>query len=257
MRTANPWQRLTLFAVLLATLGGIGVALGQGANSIDLDAIAARGRTQQGNAEDLVAGALARAGTAREEAVDVAAAGEAALRRGPEGAGASASISATGAAGPVDLDAMVAGARDTLTSPRSGPMLVAFASLSMPEASLRRLIGDVTAAGGVVVFRGFPAGNPARFALAMQKLVARDQAASVLIDPRLFRAFRVQSVPTWIATTSDYVPCDSLTCVSTVPPYDRIAGNITTRYALDAIADGGGAGAPVARMGLAHLGAPR
>jgi conjugal transfer pilus assembly protein TrbC len=248
-------QRRTLLALLLAALGGVGVALGQNAGPLNLDVITKREEAQQNNAEDLVAAALARADTARQAAADVAATGQAALGRAPQPADASAG--AIGAAGPVDLDAMVAGARETLTSPRSGPMLVAFASLSMPEASLRRLIGDVTAAGGVVVFRGFPASNPTRFALAMQKLVTRDQAASVLIDPRLFRAFAVQSVPTWIATTSDYVPCDGLTCVSTVPPFDRIAGNITTRYALDAIADAGGAGAPVARAALVHLGAPQ
>ncbi len=251
MRTRRSTQRLALLALFLAALGGMGVALGQNADPLNLDAITAHTEAQQNIAQDLVAAALARADIARRAAAEVAATGQAALRGAPQSTGAGA----IGAPGQVDLDAMVAGARDTLTSPHSGPMLVAFASLSMPEASLRRLIGDVTAAGGVVVFRGFPAGNPARFAVAMQKLVASDQAASVLIDPRLFRAFAVQSVPTWIATTSDYVPCDSLTCVSAVPSYDRIAGNITTRYALDAIADGGGAGAPVARMGLAHLGA--
>lgn len=253
MRTRNRTRRLTLLALLLTVLGGVGVALGQKADPVNLDAISARIQAQQNDAEDLVAAALARVETERQDAAEVAAGGEAALRRGPQATDAGA----TGAAGPVDLDAMVAGARETLTPPRSGPMLVAFASLSMPEASLRRLIDDVTAAGGVVVFRGFPAGNPARFALAMQKLVTREQAASVLIDPRLFRAFAVQAVPTWIAATSDYVPCDSLTCVSQVPPYDRIAGNVTTRYALGAIADAGGAGAPVARAGLANLGGPQ
>lgn len=253
MRTRSSTRRLGLLALLLTALCGVGVALGQKADPLDLAAITKREETQKDNAEDLVAAALARAETARQDAAEVASDGEAALRRGPQATGAGA----TGAAGPVDLDAMVADARETLTPPRSGPMLVAFASLSMPEASLRRLIGDVTAAGGVVVFRGFPAGNPARFALAMQKLVSREQAASVLIDPRLFRAFAVQAVPTWIATTSDYVPCDSLTCVSEVPPYDRIAGNVTTRYALGAIADAGGAGAPVARAGLANLGGPQ
>ena len=40
-----------------------------------------------------------------------------------------------------------------------GPMFIVFASLSMPEASLTRLIADTTKAGGVVVFRGFPGGS--------------------------------------------------------------------------------------------------
>lgn len=243
----NPRTRLAFLATMLALCGSVGVALGQGGTLLDLEDITARSGAQQDSAEALVADALTRAEATRNEAAAVARTGETTLRLTAHPS------NVTKGTGPVDLDAMVAGAQEAQAGSRSGPMLVAFASLSMPQDSLRRLIGDVTAAGGVVVFRGFLAGNPARFALAMQQLVARDQAASVLIDPRLFRAFAVDAVPTWVAVQSDYTPCDSLTCVSAVPAYDRISGNITTRYALEAIVAAKGAGAPVARVGIASL----
>jgi conjugal transfer pilus assembly protein TrbC len=54
---------------------------------------------------------------------------------------------------PVDLDALVADAgRSMAPSPQSAPMLIAFASLSMPPESLKRMIADVSKAGGMVVF---------------------------------------------------------------------------------------------------------
>ena len=87
----------------------------------------------------------------------------------------------------------------------------------------------------------------------MQKLVDPRQAANVLIDPRLFRAFKVEAVPTYVAVSSDYVPCDSLTCVSDVPPFDRLVGNVPARFALETIAGGRGPGAPVAEAALARL----
>ncbi|MEO0031283.1 MAG: type-F conjugative transfer system pilin assembly protein TrbC [Pseudomonadota bacterium] len=240
-------NRLLVFSLGVLALGGVSAGLAQTVNGLDLGAITQRGRNDAGSAEDLVQKALARSKDASDSAAGIAQSGEDNLR--------SAHVAgASGAPGPVDFDEILSGAKANLVAPRAGPMFVAFASLSMPEASLRRMIGEVTQAGGVVVFRGFPAGNPAGFAAAMQKLVEPRQAASVLIDPRLFRAFGVVAVPTYVAVSSDYVPCDSLACVSAVPPFDRLTGNVTTKFALDTIADGHGPGAPVAHAALTRLG---
>lgn len=239
-------KRLISLLFTLLGLGATSAILAQAVGGLDLGAIEGQAPAIAENAEKLVQQALVRAKAASESASAVVTSSEANLRRAPVGT--------TGGQGPVDFDAILAGAKDNLTAPRGGPMLVAFASLSMPEASLKRVIGDVTQAGGVIVFRGFPSGNPARFALAMQKLVEPGQAASVLIDPRLFRAFRVEAVPTYVAVSSDYVPCDSLTCVSDVPAFDRLVGNVSARFALETIAAGQGPGAPVAEAALARLG---
>lgn len=241
-------KRLISLSLALGALGAVNAVLAQTVGGLDLGAITGRERAAAGDAEDLVQQAIARSKVAHDSAADVAQGGEDNLQR--------ASVHGPSAVpGPVAFDAILAGAKANLVAPRGGPMFVAFASLSMPEASLRRMIGDVTQAGGVVAFRGLPAGNPARFAIAMQKLVEPRQAASVLIDPRLFRAFAVAAVPTYVAVSSDYVPCDSLTCVSAVPPFDRLAGNVTTRFALETIADAHGPGSPVAHTALARLGA--
>mgnify|MGYP001278457847 CR=1 FL=1 len=96
--------------------------------------------------------------------------------------------------GPVDFDALVAGAAANQEAfEGSGPLFIVFASLSMPKASLGRLIADTSAAGGVVAFRGFP-GNDAKAFIAGMKgvLTAPEQQAHVAIDPRLFRAFAVR-----------------------------------------------------------------
>lgn len=243
-------KRLISMSFVVLGLGATSAILAQTVGGLDLGAIEGRDPAIAENAENFVKQALIRGKTAVESASAAVTSSEANLRRAPLG-------TAGGAQGPVDFYAILAGAKGNLTAPRGGPMLVAFASLSMPEASLKRVIGDVTQAGGVVVFRGFPGGNPARFALAMQKLVEPRQAASVLIDPRLFRAFGVEAVPTYVAVSSDYVPCDSLTCVSDVPPFDRLVGNVPARFALETIAGARGPGAPVAEAALARLGSAR
>ena len=50
--------------------------------------------------------------------------------------------------------------------------VVAFASLSMPKESLKKLVTDVTSVGGAVVFRGFKDGNYMEMAKAVAQGVA-------------------------------------------------------------------------------------
>jgi conjugal transfer pilus assembly protein TrbC len=155
--------------------------------------------------------------------------------------------------GPIDLDAMVAGAKGNLAGPKSTPLVIAFVSLSMPEDSLRRTILDTTEAGGIVVFRGFSKGGAKPFVQLLAKAVEQQDAANITIDPRLFRSFKIDRVPTIVAASSSFEPCDQLDCVTPPPPHDRIAGNVTLNYALQTFAEGEGPGAPAARVALANL----
>ena len=68
------------------------------------------------------------------------------------------------------------------------------------------------------------------------------------------RAFDVTAVPTMVVSSSDFTPCDGLTCKTTPPPFDRIEGNVTVRYALETFAGENGPGALIARTALANLG---
>ena len=106
-----------------------------------------------------------------------------------------------GPGGAVDFDELLSGAAaNTRTPMGEGPMFIVFASLSMREASLTRLIADTTKAGGVVVFRGFPGGSTKAFAEGLKRVVTNEgQEAHLAIDPRLFRAFRVTAAPTFVA----------------------------------------------------------
>ena len=124
----------------------------------------------------------------------------------------------------------------------------------MPEASLRQLIADTARAGGVVVFRGFPNNSMKLFTQAIARVVERqDEYDNIDIDPRLFRAFEVRAVPTYVVVSSDFDLCAGFSCRTAVPPFDRIIGNVTVDYALSTFAEGGGPGAAVARVGLANL----
>lgn len=134
-----------------------------------------------------------------------------------------------------------------------GPALLAFASTSMPAEALERLIADVTKAGGTVVFRGFATEGSKGFLEALRKAVPEGSGARVMIDPRLFRAYGIEDVPTYVAASSSFPLCDGLDCTSVPTPHDRIAGNVTTRYALETFVAGKGPGAQGAARALQLL----
>jgi conjugal transfer pilus assembly protein TrbC len=140
------------------------------------------------------------------------------------------------------------------TDTGDAPLFIVFASLSMPPESLKPLIRDTSKAGGAVVFQGFPGNSMKAFQQGITKVIEPGQETKSLgIDPRLFRAFNVTSVPAFVVVTSDFDLCDGLTCRTTPPPHDRMSGNITVRYVLETFATGGGPGARIAATALKQL----
>lgn len=153
-----------------------------------------------------------------------------------------------------------AGEEDGATgSAKDCPALLAFASTSMPPEALERMIADVSKAGGTVVFRGFAlgevgvSGGTRGFLELLRKAVPEGSQARVIIDPRLFRSFGIEEVPTYVAASSSFPLCDGLDCTSIPTPHDRIAGNVTTRYALETFVAGKGPGAQGAARALQLL----
>lgn len=222
---------------------------------IDLGAIRARAAEQAGEADALAASARARAEQLAREARTSAADAQSHGRRFASEAQKS---SRPGRSQAFDFDAMVADA-GTMAAENLGeaPRFIAFASTSMPPAALRTMIDDVTRAGGVVVLRGLPQNSAKALTAALSK-VARpgEQLTGVGIDPRLFRAFGIEAVPTYVVASSDFDLCDGFDCVSTVPPHDRMTGNVSAAYALGTFARGGGPGALIAAQHLARLERP-
>lgn len=243
-------RRVILIAsIALAGLAGAAALWAQTVDDIDVQAIKARAAALAEEAETFVAHVKDRGDALREEATKTADGGRENLKR------LSPFDLPTGPKGVVDFDELVAGAVGNLDAPRGqAPQFIAFASLSMPEESLKRMIADVARAGGVVVFRGFPDNSMKAFTSAIARIV-EDKAdhASIGIDPRLFRAFEVQAVPTYVAVGSDFDLCEGFRCKTVVPPNDRLTGNVTVEYALASFADGRGPGARVAAVALANL----
>jgi conjugal transfer pilus assembly protein TrbC len=154
-----------------------------------------------------------------------------------------------------DFDRMVVDAGDMAKQGMGeAPRFIAFASLSMPATALRQMMDDVTRAGGVVVFRGLTQGSAKVMTDALSRVLKPgEQMDGVGIDPRLFRAFGIEAVPTYVVTSSDFDLCDGFDCTTAVPPFDRMSGNVTTAHALTTFAQGSGPGAKLAAQHLARL----
>ena len=244
-------KRTLLIGIALAALS-VGAALAQtSVDGLNLEAIDKRAHAGAVDLSQFVTQVLDRQTKANaeqrttvEDMVDAATGKVAALKPPPAHPGASG----------IDLDGLVSEAGQTMKpEPNSAPMFIAFASLSMPEDSLHHLIADVTKAGGMVVFRGFSSTGGHSFMDQLRKLVPQGEPAHISIDPRLFRAYHVEAVPTYVAASSSFALCAAPDCANEPTPYDRLTGNVTTGFALETFAEGQGPGSPVARLALKNL----
>jgi len=233
----------------IVAIASVTALLAQTVDGVDVQAIKQRSADLQADAEAFVNQVKDRGDAFREDAAQSRDAGMANMQR------VAKTELPKGPDGPVDFDEIVQGASSNLAAGKGeAPQFIVFASLSMPPQSLKQLIGDTAKAGGVVVFRGFPNNSMKEFATRLGKIVDRqDDFANVGIDPRLFRAFDVRAVPTYVAVSSDFDLCAGFSCQTKVPPYDRMIGNVRVEYALEQFSEGNGPGARVAAVGLANL----
>lgn len=216
MRSLIPLLLAAAACAGLAAAASAQIALPGGSTDLDLAAIRARAAEAAADAEALAREARARAEAVRSEATTTRDAG---LERGRRYASEARGAQAPKKDEPFDFDAMVARAGE---SARVGlgeaPRFIAFASTAMPAASLKTMIGDVTRAGGVVVFRGFPQGSVRAFVTALSKVAdPGSEMDGVGIDPRLFRAFHIKAVPAYVVTATDFDLCDGFDCHATAP----------------------------------------
>jgi len=224
---------------------------------LDLAAIRAKAKAQTSDAEALAAEARRRAEAVTEEARRAAEDGADNGARYTAAAKVRASKPDDSQA--FDFDRMIADAGEMAEADLAGQLrLIGFASTSMPKAALAAMIADVGKAGGVVVLRGFPQSSAKRLTAALAP-IAQDSAdlEHVGIDPRLFRAFGIEAVPTYVVAASDFELCDGFDCSTTVPPHDRMSGNVTLAHVLETFAQGNGPGARIAAQHLARLGGDR
>lgn len=127
-------------------------------------------------------------------------------------------------------------------------------SFSMPPDVLRRLAADVHKAGGKLVIRGLVQGSFEKTLLAARQVFDDKAMNGVAIDPQVFRAYKVDRVPTFIVAREPVTPCqDGVDCTSAATSHDKIAGNITTAEALLQISERGRQAPDIARTALAKL----
>ena len=241
-------RRMTMIVAALAGVAAI-QAVAQNVDGLDLEAIRQRSATLKEDAETFVNHVKGRGDAFRDEALAVQKTGTDSLMEL-----AKADLPMNGD-GPVDFDEIIKGAAQNVAGTKGdAPQLIVFASLSMPPKALRQLIGDASRAGGIVVFRGFPNNSMKAFSAALGKVVnEQDQLANVGIDPRLFRAFDVQAVPTYVAVSSEFDLCSGFNCKTALPPHDRMTGNVSIKYVLETFVDSHGPGAGVAAVALRNL----
>lgn len=239
---------LTLGGLALLCTAGLSTLLAQSVDGVDVQAVKKRAADLATEAQAFVEQVKDRGDRFREDAATVQTDGLDNMRR------VASTDLPKGPAGAVDFDEIVQGAAGNIgANGGEAPQFIVFASLSMPENSLRQLVRDTADAGGVVVFRGFPNNSAKDFVARLSKVVDQGQLASIGIDPRLFRAFEVQAVPTYVTVSSDFDLCAGFSCQTKLPPYDRMIGNVTVEYALTTFAEGNGPGARIAAVALSNM----
>lgn len=102
------------------------------------------------------------------------------------------------------------------------PRLLVFVSFSMPNETLKALAQEARQYGGKLILRGLVKGSFKETQKAMQKL---DEDA--LIDPTLFKAYQVKSVPTFVLLEKS--PQEATEVVA----HDKLTGNVSLKYALE------------------------
>lgn len=239
-----------LVGISLVTAAAFAAVSAQESGSdLDLAAIRARAGEHAADAEALATSVRGRA--------DALAASAGATRDDAQQARAAyaANANTDGEVVALDLDATVrAQAEAERASLGSSPRFIVFVSLSLPSQVLKKLVADVAQAGGVSVLRGFPQGDSSQFKRQLAAIWHNGSEASTLgIDPRLFRAFTVEAVPTFVMLGADFSPCDGFACTDQLPPHDRMAGNVSVAQVLETFAAGHGPGAALAASHLARL----
>ena len=140
---------------------------------------------------------------------------------------------------PIDLEALAKGyasQSDAMTQAQglvSGPGLLVFVSLSMPEATLQRLVDQAARAKASVVIRGLVNGSIRDTAARVQGLIGQRQVA-VQIDPQAFDRYAIDRVPSFVLVRDGTrtTACATGLCV---PPdgFVRAAGDVSLGYALE------------------------
>ena len=140
---------------------------------------------------------------------------------------------------PIDLEALAKGyasQSDAMAQAQglvSGPGLLVFVSLSMPEATLQRLVDQAARAKASVVIRGLVNGSIRDTAARVQGLIGQRQVA-VQIDPQAFDRYAIDRVPSFVLVRDGTRPTACVTGLCVLSDgFARAAGDVSLGYALE------------------------
>ncbi len=140
-------------------------------------------------------------------------------------------------------------------NPGQQSQLIVFLSLSMPEESIKGWLRETSAAGGVVVLRGFYQNKLSATLTRIAEIRGDDDFfEGMQIDPSSFRRLEINNVPAVAVLSEPLGPCTNEGCVGdSAPEHDRIFGNISLEAALEIIVKAGGVSSSLADDYLSNL----
>ncbi len=140
----------------------------------------------------------------------------------------------------VDIDALARGharlaAPPPLPSTHAGALRI-FVTLDMPRGSLERLTDQAARTGAVLVLRGLKAHSMRQTLDTVQSLIG-ERHVHWTIDPEAFTRYGVQHAPSFVLTFAP-TPESQGSCATQCPispSYTKVAGDVSTDYALESM----------------------
>ena len=98
------------------------------------------------------------------------------------------------------------------------PNFYVFVTLAMPN--LKALVQEAKKYNAMPVIQGLTDNSFMKTANHLKEIL-KEESEGILIDPTLFRKYKVKKAPTFVIATDD--------------TYDKLSGNVTIQYALNKI----------------------
>lgn len=133
----------------------------------------------------------------------------------------------------VDIEALARRYEARAETKKQQPNVLVFASLTMPKASLKRVIRQAHQIGAAVVFRGFKDNSVKATTIAIRDL--GEESGHVIVNPKAFTQYKIETVPALVMTRSEFA--DQLDGEGCALPqhYVAIAGDVSLDFGLEAI----------------------
>lgn len=137
---------------------------------------------------------------------------------------------------PIDINQAISdynSLRENAKAKINNNRLIVFISRSMPKKTIVNLMSQASAIGAVFVVRGLIDGSYTKTTKYFYDLKG-DNTVGVMINPTLFKAMDVKTVPTFALYQGEQ---DILTTACSIAPkYSKVSGDVSVHYALEMLA---------------------